>query len=94
MYDMDRVSELVGIVQEITISNPHSRIVLSVAMASGALQVVSLEGPAMTVLRTRGFTENAMKYGDRVTVKIHPLKDGSLGGTFFAVVLPDGRMIG
>jgi hypothetical protein len=29
-----------------------------------------------------------------VTVTLHPLKDGSAGGQFLSVVLPDGTVMG
>jgi len=35
-----------------------------------------------------------VKPGDNVTVKIHPLKDGSRGGQFLSAVLPNGQELG
>jgi hypothetical protein len=35
-----------------------------------------------------------VKQGDKVTVRMHPLRDGSYGGQFVSVVLPDGRTLG
>jgi hypothetical protein len=35
-----------------------------------------------------------VKTGDKVTVRIHPLKDGSYGGQFVSLTLPDGKFLG
>jgi hypothetical protein len=42
-------------------------------------------------LERRGWTKNTLAVGDKVTVTIHPLKDGSTGGSFVKVMLPNGK---
>ena len=42
-------------------------------------------------LGRRGWSKNTLKPGDKVTVTVHPLKDGSKGGSFMKVKLADGQ---
>ena len=41
-----------------------------------------------------GLTQNAVHAGDKVTVQIHPFRDGSYGGQFVSATLPNGQVIG
>ena len=41
-----------------------------------------------------GWKPDSVKPGDKVTVTIHPLKDGSRGGQFITAMLPNGTMLG
>jgi hypothetical protein len=42
----------------------------------------------------RGWKKSAVKPGDRVKVRYHPLRDGRSGGLMMAVITADGRAIG
>ncbi len=42
-------------------------------------------------LERRGWSKNTLKVGDKVTIVIHPVKDGQHGGSFVKVTLADGR---
>jgi hypothetical protein len=44
------------------------------------------------VLARQGWVPKTLVPGMKVTAVIHPLKDGTLGGQFMAVTLPDGTM--
>ncbi len=44
-------------------------------------------------LGRRGWTKNTLKPGDKVTIVILPLKDGSKGGTFLRCTLADGTVM-
>jgi hypothetical protein len=45
-------------------------------------------------LTTAGWNREVIKVGDKVTVEMHPLKDGTRGGTIVSVLLPDGKKLG
>jgi hypothetical protein len=42
----------------------------------------------------QGFKRTSMKQGDKVVMQIHPLRSGSKGGSFGAVKLADGTVLG
>jgi hypothetical protein len=41
-----------------------------------------------------GWRADSLKYGDQVTVYVHPLKAGGPGGALQDLILPDGRHLG
>lgn len=41
-----------------------------------------------------GEAKEAVVRGDKITVRAHPLKDGSLGGQLLSIVLPNGETLG
>ena len=92
MFDNAKEVELEGVVREFQWTNPHSWIQLTV-MEGGKAVEYSIEGSSPNGLARRGWTRNTIKSGDRIKLKMHPLKDGGKGGSFMSAVLPDGRTI-
>jgi hypothetical protein len=45
-------------------------------------------------LARQGWLPKTLTPGMKVTAVIHPLKDGTHGGQFMAVTLPDGKLMG
>ena len=41
----------------------------------------------------RGWRPDSVKAGDKVTITMHPLKDGSRGGQLLSAVLPSGQQL-
>src|SRR5678816_3647908 len=75
-YNMETFTDLRGTVKEVHWMNPHSFIYLEVAPAKGDPEVWSLESQSITQLsRKAGFDKDAVKVGDRVTVRCHALRD-------------------
>ena len=46
------------------------------------------------MLQRAGVTKSAVKPGDKVSVDLHPLRDGRTGGQLVRVVLADGKVLG
>jgi hypothetical protein len=59
----------------------------------GELEQWGIEGMSPNFLGRRGWSKNTMKPGDKVSVEIHPLRNGEHGGTFLNVTLPDGKKL-
>jgi hypothetical protein len=93
MFDNQTSVEIKGTVREFQWTNPHSWIQLTV-MEGGQAVEYSIEGGSPNGLARRGWTRNSLKAGDLVTVTIHPLKDGTKGGSFVTVVKADGKQLG
>jgi hypothetical protein len=52
-----------------------------------------IEGAAPNTLLRAGWKRDAIKSGDRVKVKIHPLRNGDPGGSLMAISV-NGRALG
>jgi len=94
MFDQAKQVTLKGTVKEFQWTNPHAWIEVMVPNAQGGSEVWGVELNSPNNLIRQGWTRTAMKPGDKVTVIINPLKDGSKGGLFNAVTLPDGKVLG
>ena len=83
--------ELQGTVQAVHWVNPHTWIYLDVSHEEAAKTGAwALEGASVTTLRRDGWTAESIKTGDTLSVRCHPLKDGSRGCLLGFVVMDDG----
>ena len=94
MFDAEKSKTLEGTVKEFQWTNPHSWILLMVDNATGQSEqwAIELGGPAG--LARQGWVPKTLTPGMKVTAVIHPLKDGTHGGQYMAVTLPDGTTKG
>jgi hypothetical protein len=93
MFDQTKTVTLKGSVIEFQWTNPHA--FLHVEVVEGGKKTawhVELNSP--NNLRRQGWRATSVKAGDMVTVKINPLRDGTPGGLFNSVTLPDGSTLG
>ena len=93
MFDSAKEVVLDGTVREFQWTNPHSWTQLTV-MENGQSVEYSIEGGSPNGLARRGWTRTSLKPGDRVKITVHPLKDGSKGGSFVRAVKADGATLG
>ena len=95
MFDADKTVTLEGTVKEFEWTNPHSWIRITAAdAASGTTGEWAFEMGSPGQLGTRGMRPDSMKPGDKITVRAHPMKDGSRGGQFMSATLGDGQVFG
>ena len=95
MFDADKTVTLTGTVKEFEWTNPHAwlRIMVNDQAAGKAVQYALEMGSPGQQARV-GWKPDSVKPGDKVTVTIHPLKDGSRGGQFITAMLPNGSILG
>jgi len=93
MYDIKKRTTLKGEVKEFKFTNPHTWIYLDV-VENGKPVTYELEGQQVRLMARAGFKRNSLKPGDKVTILINPLRDGSKGGHFIQVTLADGTVLG
>ena len=93
MFDMTQVKPVSGVVTDFQWTNPHTWIWLDVPAAAGANEQWGVEGMSPNFLERRGWSKNTLKVGDKVTVMVHPVKNGGKGGSFVSITLPDGKVM-
>ena len=80
LFDMTKSVMLEGTVKQFDWTNPHSWIRLVVVNASNMPEEWMIELPAAGTLAREGWNKNYLKPGERISVRINPLKDGKKGG--------------
>jgi hypothetical protein len=93
MFDSTKMVTLTGTIKEFQWTNPHTFTWIDVPNQSGGVDTWAIEGMSPNYLGRRGWTKNTLKPGDKVSVVILPLKDGSKGGTFLRCTLADGTVM-
>jgi hypothetical protein len=94
MFDSTQTVTLTGTVREFQFTNPHCYIQLTVRNAQGQDEEWSLEMAAPMHLLRLGWRKSSLRPGDRITVRIHPLRNGSKGGQVEQAATADGKPIG
>jgi hypothetical protein len=92
MFDATASKTVEGTVKEFQWTNPHSWILLMVDNAQGEQWAIEMGGPQG--LARQGWAPKTLRPGMKVKTVIHPLRDGSNGGQFMAITLPDGTQMG
>src|SRR3569832_2236734 len=94
MFDNQKNVTLDGTVKEFQWTNPHSWIQLVVKdPATGKEVEWSIEGGSPNGLSRSGWKRTSLKSGDKAVAIIHPLKDGTNGGSLVSVSV-NGVQIG
>jgi len=91
MFDRDKTVALTGTVKQFKWSNPHAWMEVYVPNDKGGTDTWGVEMNSPNNLARVGFRSTMVKPGDKVTVRIHPLRSGEKGGSFLSVTLPSGQ---
>jgi hypothetical protein len=94
MFDDNKIIELSGTVKEFQWKNPHIWIQVMVKGADGTAKEWSVEGGGPNSLSRNGWRPTTFKPGDSVTIRVHPMRDGSAAGNFIGAKWTDGRTLG
>jgi hypothetical protein len=93
-FDRTQQLELKGQVVEFQFTNPHCWIMLEVPQADGAVAKWTIEALSPNVLGRQGWRPSTLKPGDKVTVLVNPMRDGTHGGNLITVTLANGTVMG
>jgi hypothetical protein len=94
MFDAEKSKTLEGTVKEFQWTNPHSWILMTVNSAEGKPEQWAIEMGGPGGLARQGWVPKTLTPGMKIKTVIHPLRDGTNGGQFMAVTLPDGTVMG
>lgn len=93
MFDMQMDLELRAVARSYTWESPHSWLQVMVSDAGAAPVEWSIEMGAPGALYKRGLRAASVKAGDKLTLVVHPLRDGRPGGSLVSVILADGTKV-
>ena len=92
-YDRSKPITLTGPVTKLDWINPHARIFMDAKDPNGKIVNWEIELGAPAILVRSGWTRNAIKVGETVTVTGSLAKDGSNLANASTVTLADGKKI-
>ena len=91
MFDHTKDVTLTGKVTVFEFVNPHASLYVDVKNDKGEMVNYWFEMSNVPNMIHRGIGKTTLKYGDTVTVKFHPLKDGRPGGNYVSVTTDQGK---
>jgi hypothetical protein len=93
MFDSTREQTIKGVVTEFNWTNPHSSFKVDVTGADGKVETWAIEMNSPQNLIRTGWKRTSIKAGDKVSVVVHPLRDGKPGGSYVSITLSDGTVL-
>lgn len=90
--DMKRVVTVEGTVREFSWRNPHAYFVVATSGAGGEAGEWTVQLPSTITMARQGWTRDSLRPGDRVSVDLHPARDGRAYGLFKSLA-KDGQLI-
>ena len=94
MFDLSKKVVIKGTVVDFNWTNPHTNFSVSVLNKDGTHSIWSVEMNSPNNLVRVGWTRVTIKPGDKVTVTVRPLRDGTPGGQYVSIILPNGKYLG
>ncbi len=90
MFDRSKTVTLRGTVKEFQFTNPHVWILLLVPDKAGNAVEWDVEASAPARLVKWGISGQTVHAGDKITLNMHPLKDGRKGGSLVDITFANG----
>jgi hypothetical protein len=92
MFDHATRVTVSGTVTEFVYRNPHGFLYVDVKQDNGETVNYWVEMSNLTNMVLRGIGRTTFKAGDRITISLHPLKDGRPGGSYVTITAADGKL--
>jgi Family of unknown function (DUF6152) len=95
MFDQTKTLTFEGTVTKYDWVNPHIHIRVLVPKALPGIEAGEwdVEGASTNISAREGWVRSTFAAGDKISVSVHPLRDGSKGGALMFAVTPDGRKL-
>lgn len=92
-FDMRKTIAISGTVTKWVWANPHSWIYMNVPKPDGSTEPWAFECSSPNMMIRWGWHFSDIKVGDKLTIDMHPSRDGSRAGSVFAVYLANGHVL-
>ena len=98
-FDLNKPFTVTGVVSKVAWQNPHVYVYVDAKDDSGKMATYALECNSVNTLLHKGWTRDALKKGDQVTVSAYgakdprPLSDGSIHANARSIKLADGHSV-
>jgi hypothetical protein len=94
MFDLDKTVTVTGTIDEYQFKMPHVWFYINLPKPDGSgSDRWGFECHSPNLVARKGWTINTLKPGDKITVVMHPMKDGTHAGSAAYVVLANGKTL-
>ena len=92
-FNLETEKTITGVVKIFEWTNPHTWLWVDVRNEKGVNETWGIEGMSPNYLGRRGWSKDTFKPGDKVSVTVRPMRDGSPGGMFVRATTADGKKL-
>jgi hypothetical protein len=93
MFDRGRTDTITGTVKSFEMINPHGWLNLVDRDPQGKMREWAFETGAPGQMERAGWSAGSVAVGDKISVTMHPMKDGSNSGQLVSAVLANGKTL-
>jgi hypothetical protein len=93
-FDFQNTVNVTGVVKVAQFANPHGKFVLTVTDEKRGTRDIEFEAHSRNNMYRQGLRPEMMAVGDKITIRIAPMRNGEDGGYVTAVLTADGTAIG
>ena len=90
MFALDQVVTVQGTVKTYDFKMPHVWVYV-VTQGKAGPEEWGFEAHSPNLVARKGWNMTTLKAGDKITLRMHPMKDGTKAGSLIDVTLADGR---
>jgi len=93
MFDLKKIETVEATVTSFRWSMPHVWVYANIPGANGQMEEWGFECHAPNLIARKGWKSSTLKPGDKITLRMHPMRDGSKAGSVISVALPNGQTL-
>ena len=93
MFALNQVVTVSGTVKDYQFKMPHVWFYMILPARDGTMEQWGFEAHSPNLVARKGWTLNTLKPGDKISVAMHPMLDGSKAGSVIYVTLPSGKVL-
>jgi len=93
-FDFGGTVQVTGVVKYVRFANPHAKIILEVTDDERGTRDIEFEGHSRNNMVREGLVPDMFTVGDKITISIAPMRDGTDGGYITAFITEDGQAVG
>jgi hypothetical protein len=93
MFDRAKSDTVTGTVKSFELVNPHGWLTVVARDAQGKSREWAFETGGPGQMARAGWSADTVSAGDKVSVTMHPMKDGSYSGQLVSAVLANGQTL-
>lgn len=90
MFDDQKDVVLEGVVKEFQFTNPHSWLLVDVTNKDGSVTTWGFEAEGPSTLIRNGVRPGDLRFGTKLTITGHPMKDGRPAALWVKAIRADG----
>jgi hypothetical protein len=93
-FNFGSTVDITGVVKFVRFSNPHAKLILEVTDEARGTREIEYEGHSRNNMIRQGLVPDMFAVGEKITIRIAPMRDGTDGGYVTAFVTQDGEAVG